>query len=597
MKYIGSYYIKDKKYFAKGAFSRIYLGYNKYSNYKVAIKQIKVEDTKKLKQHVRREIDLHGKLSHPNIINLHDVIADDFNNYIYLILEYCKLGDLSKFQNKRPINEIYMQNFVYQLKDALKYLKDKEIIHRDLKPQNLLINEGHILKLSDFGLAKELKKEDAEIDLKQTYCGSPMYMSPELIQHKKYNSNSDLWSIGVIIYEMITGEPPFKVKNYKQLIEKMKTEIKIPDKYKRNISNECCQLLESLLSIDSKYRITWDSFFEHPWLQSNKLIDFENQLIANPLDLDIVNKVHTIFVEDDVTLSIISSITRNNETSYNYYDTSNNNNNINNNNINNNNIENREDYKSRKDYKDNEDNENNKDNKDNEDNEDNEEDYEDNDVKLSMNDLINGLESDVEPENSYMSSTSIQINSDENYTTCSDDSSDANQLNSLYSSNTSSFTESIRKLTSQQKSYASNDIYNLNSNKFSLDSKLQNLENISHKRNSKLRHNLTTEYVKVDIDSGNQLSFTSSLISSLEKSKPINIVSDRNNKINKRDKRDKRDKNRKYDFHKEIANSVEERYKKSNLSPSKSSVENIFTSSLNIIKESYKYLSNNHKSL
>ena len=429
---------------------------------------------------------MHSKLSHPNIISLHDVISDDFNNCIYLVLEYCKLGDLSKFQNKRPINEIYMQNFVYQLKDALKYLKDQEIIHRDLKPQNLLITEGYILKLSDFGLPKELKKEDAEIDLKQTYCGSPMYMSPELIQHKKYNSNTDLWSIGVIIYEMITGEPPFKVKNYKQLVEKMKTDINIPVKYKRNISNECCQLLESLLSIDSKHRITWDNFFEHPWLQSNKLMDFENELIANPLNLDIVDKVHKIFIEDDITLSIISSITCKNDIPEEDHPYSTNNNLLNsinkitnNKNNNKNNCShnghnghngyiynpktepiNTERLKKRNSSIEN---------------------YEDNDIKLSMNDLINGLESDLDAENSYISSTSIQINSDDNYTTCSDESSNDNQLNSLYSSNTSSFSESMRKLTSQNKSYLSNDINNLDSTKFSLDSKLKNMEKQSQK--------------------------------------------------------------------------------------------------------------------
>ena len=93
------------------------------------------------------------------------------------------------------------------------------------------------LKLSDFGLAKELSNDVAEIDLKQTYCGSPMYMSPELIQHKKYN-NSDLM-VRIILYEMITGMTPFKVKDYNQLLNIMKKPIILPDKYKVTISKDC----------------------------------------------------------------------------------------------------------------------------------------------------------------------------------------------------------------------------------------------------------------------------------------------------------------------------------------------------------------------
>jgi serine/threonine protein kinase len=650
MKHIGNFYIKDQKYFAKGAFSKIFLGYNKYSNYKVAIKRIKVEDTNKLKPYVKREIELHSKLNHNNIVKMHDVIMDEFNSCIYLILEYCKLGDLSKFQNKRPINEIYVQNFIFQLKNALFYLKEKEIIHRDLKPQNLLITEGYTLKLSDFGLAKELKKEQAEIDLKQTYCGSPMYMSPELIQHKKYNSNTDLWSIGVILYEMITGEPPFKVKNYKELIKEMKKNIKLPSRFRKYISSECNYLLESLLNVDSKDRLNWDQFFDYEWLKSNKLIDFENMLITKPLDNSLINKVNSIFIEDELTSSIIQNINKdfiNNDDNlftvdFNYKLKLSNNekNNISNqtdNHINNQTdskllyynektslndiLKNIKHNKKKKEH----DKKNNRHNS-----------LEDSDVKLSLNDLITGIDSDLDND-SRISNSSLNNsnniygvhdsnNSNENYTTCSEDSNNGSQLNSININKESSFRETLNSFTTNMKSSLNNlnKISDLKPQKFSLDSRLSLLESNrigrrDKKEKSKLNKNITCEYVKVDVDAGNQVSFTSSLISSIEKSKPINIINNKNNQRNRYNKnypdiynsynnnfrsnninhytRNNRsnslNSNSKYDFHNEIENSVEEKFKKDSMSPSKSSIDNIFNSSINLLKESYNYLSNN----
>ena len=138
-------------------------------------------------------------------------------------MEFCSGGDFTHFQKKRAIKEIHIHNYMKQLADGLKYLMENQILHRDLKPQNILITEGGFLKISDFGLAKEYSNMSNK--LKQTYCGSPMYMAPEILHYQKYDNKSDLWSVGIILYEMITGTPPYHVKNFYQLIKKIEDQI------------------------------------------------------------------------------------------------------------------------------------------------------------------------------------------------------------------------------------------------------------------------------------------------------------------------------------------------------------------------------------
>lgn len=298
---IGNYVYYEQDKIGKGSFSTIYKGTRKYMKDKIAIKKIDVENILSLHKNIKREIELHKKIKHRNIIKLYDTIFDYKKNTVYLIIELCSKGDFYTFQNKRPIKEIYIKKYISDLSEGLKYLYKNNIIHRDLKTKNLLISDCGDIKIADFGFAKQWINQD----LKNTYCGSPLYMAPEILYYQNYDINSDLWSIGIIIYEMITGNPPFHVKNFYQLTKKMKEQkIQLPSEY--SISKDLKELLENLLIKEPKHRLSWNDFFNHKWFENK--IDYENDLISIPVggslpDLNDIKKKNlyckTIFFEKE----------------------------------------------------------------------------------------------------------------------------------------------------------------------------------------------------------------------------------------------------------------------------------------------------------
>ena len=278
-----SNYTIFRKSIGKGAFSTIYKGYDKKTMKVVAVKEISFEILKKYKDVIKRETKIMKKLNHENIIKLYDTILDDDSNNIYLVLEYIGRGDFSKFLKKRPLKEKYAKKYLIQLADGLKYLLENKIIHRDLKPQNILMSDAGIIKITDFGFARYF---DNEL-LIQTVCGSPLYMAPEIMKNKKYDYKSDLWSVGIILYEMLYGRPPFKVKNIFELIDIIDKEV---IDYPKNIiiSMECKDLLERLLKKSPEDRISWDDFFIHPWLQNNEL---KENLLMEISNIETTNKM------------------------------------------------------------------------------------------------------------------------------------------------------------------------------------------------------------------------------------------------------------------------------------------------------------------
>ena len=256
-------YVVFKKRIGKGGFSNIYKAFDKKNQRMVAIKEICLDTLNKYKESIKRETKIMKNLNHPNIVKLYDTIIDDTTDNIYLVLEYFGRGDFSKFLKKRPLKEKYAKKYLKQLASGLKYLLENKIIHRDLKPQNILVTNLGDIKITDFGFARYF---DNDMVI-QTICGSPLYMAPEIMKNKKYDLKSDLWSVGIILFEMLVGQAPFRAKNIFELMRQIdKNDVRIPQE--TNISEPCKDLLLKLLKKNPVDRIEWHDFFSHPWLDS-----------------------------------------------------------------------------------------------------------------------------------------------------------------------------------------------------------------------------------------------------------------------------------------------------------------------------------------
>ena len=238
-------YIFSRKKIGKGAFSVIYKGTHRLTKKIYAIKEISYENLNKIKHTIKREFTVMKKLNHPNIIKLHEVFFDNDNKNVYLVLDYYERGDLCNFLDGKPLKEKYAKKYMRQLASGLKYLHENNIIHRDLKLKNILVTNSNDIVISDFGFARDGDSNT----MFDTLCGSPMYMAPEIMNHKVYDNKSDLWSVGVIMYELLFGTTPYHAKNMIELMKKIKRrDIVIPNEYHDLVSENCIDLLFSLLN-------------------------------------------------------------------------------------------------------------------------------------------------------------------------------------------------------------------------------------------------------------------------------------------------------------------------------------------------------------
>ncbi|XP_045442799.1 serine/threonine-protein kinase ULK3 isoform X6 [Pipistrellus kuhlii] len=208
---------------------------------------------------------------------------------IYLIMEFCAGGDLSRFiHTRRILPEKVARVFMQQLASALQFLHQRNISHLDLKPQNILLSslEKPHLKLADFGFSQHMSPWDE----KHVLRGSPLYMAPEMVCQRQYDARVDLWSVGVILYEALFGQPPFASRSFTELEEKIRSNRVIELPLRPQLSPDCQDLLRRLLERDPGHRISFQDFFAHPWVDLEHMPSEESLARATTLVVQAVKK-------------------------------------------------------------------------------------------------------------------------------------------------------------------------------------------------------------------------------------------------------------------------------------------------------------------
>lgn len=187
------------------------------------LKQINLSNLTKLQVlDVNNEVKILSSLSNENIVKYYSSFYDEKEHNFNIIMEYCDGGDLEQLIKKyRDQSKLIETNTIYlilsQICYGLKYLHLKRILHRDLKPLNIFLFKDGRVKIGDLGVAKALLYNSCA----KTFVGTPFYLSPEICEEKPYNDKSDIWSLGCIIYELVTLKHPFTCKSLPSLISKI----------------------------------------------------------------------------------------------------------------------------------------------------------------------------------------------------------------------------------------------------------------------------------------------------------------------------------------------------------------------------------------
>ncbi|KAG0293540.1 hypothetical protein BGZ96_002709 [Linnemannia gamsii] len=199
-----------------GTFGRVYLTKFRQNQTYYAMKVLKKSEVVRLKQveHINSEKQILAQVHYPFIVNLFTTFQDD--RHLYMLLEYVIGGELfSHLRKAGQFTNDMTRFYAAEIVLAIEYLHSKDIIYRDLKPENLLLDSAGHVKITDFGFAKHVQ------DRTWTLCGTPEYLAPEIIQSKGHGKAVDWWALGILIFEMLAGYPPFFDDNPFGIYEKI----------------------------------------------------------------------------------------------------------------------------------------------------------------------------------------------------------------------------------------------------------------------------------------------------------------------------------------------------------------------------------------
>ena len=263
---IGNYEVLDL--LGKGGFACVYRALSNKTGQYVAIKMIdkKLMKSANMAGRVKNEAEIHCQLKHPSIVELYTYFED--KHYVYMVMELCAKGELYTYMraNQKIFTEFEAQKLFREVIEGVVYLHSHGIIHRDLSLANLLLTHSDHIKISDFGLATRMT------DVKQqhfTMCGTPNFISPEIASRNAHSFETDVWSLGSMLYTFLVGRPPFDTENIKSTLTKVvNAQFEIP----HHLSANAQDLIHSLLKKNPAQRLKLFEILDHPFMKQSQLM-------------------------------------------------------------------------------------------------------------------------------------------------------------------------------------------------------------------------------------------------------------------------------------------------------------------------------------
>ena len=259
------------KKIGSGAFAEVQLCVYKPLNQHRAVKMIHKSGLTQQQideDYMLQEIAVLTKLDHPNILKCYEIFEDNWN--FYIAMDYCEGGELFDMLVKRKrLNESEAAQIISQILSALAYCHERHVIHRDLKPENILLEESSqsfYIKIADFGSSCFIDKTK-----KLSGCfGSAYYVAPEVL-NGSYDKKCDVWSVGVIMFVMLTGRPPYKGSDEQVILDQVRNSpLSIDQQAFPFLSPASIDILQKLLIVEPKSRISSKQALLHPWMQTSR---------------------------------------------------------------------------------------------------------------------------------------------------------------------------------------------------------------------------------------------------------------------------------------------------------------------------------------
>ena len=286
------------KVIGRGSFGNVYLVREIKTNKYFAMKILSKEIIKKREEedHTISERILMAKLNYPLIVKLHYCFQDKKN--LYFIMDLIQGGDLLyHLKRHHRFDDEKTRFYIAELILVLEYLHNNNVMYRDIKPENILIDKTGHIKLVDFGLSKIFEKNEKMY----TICGTPFYLAPELIKKQGYSCDADWWSLGCLIYELLSGNPPYKIENNDITTLNFNQPLKMDSCF----SEEAKDLINKLLVINPKSRLGAgiggvDKLKRHPYFKNIDWKDLEELKVTPPFIPDVKDPTDLNYLESNI---------------------------------------------------------------------------------------------------------------------------------------------------------------------------------------------------------------------------------------------------------------------------------------------------------